>query len=144
MNDPSIQPIKQSDLAAETSVFTLYLKQLGLPTDNVIASNDERSIITSNLSFFMSTLSAESKKDARYLSKFVGATAIGLFDAALNFVWNEVVLNLRKKASIYGIDPGLFRSRHTGKVGLTWTWNSSIGTQDDGPASDYRSFLRTA
>jgi hypothetical protein len=104
MNDPSIQPIKQSDLAAETSVFTLYLKQLGLPTDNVIASNDERSIITSNLSFFMSTLSAESKKDARYLSKFVGATAIGLFDAALNFVWNEVVLNLRKKASIYGID----------------------------------------
>jgi len=38
------------------------------------------------------------------LSKFVGATAIGLFDAALNYVWNEVVLNLRKKTSVYGID----------------------------------------
>jgi len=104
MSDQSIQPIKSSDLAAETSVFTSYLQQFGLPIDNIIASTDERSIITANLPFFLSTLSAESKRDARYLSKFVGATAIGLFDAALNFVWNEVVLNLRKKASIYGVD----------------------------------------
>jgi len=34
----------------------------------------------------------------------VGASAVGLFDAALNYVWNEVVLSLRKKASVYGID----------------------------------------
>lgn len=104
MDEHSIQPIKPSDLAAETSVFVSYLQQFDLPTDNIIASTDERSIIASNLPFFLSTLSTESKRDARYLSKFVGATAIGLFDAALNYVWNEVVLNLRKKASIYGID----------------------------------------
>ena len=29
--------------------------------------------------------------------KFVVGAAIGLFDASLNYVWNEVVLNLRKK-----------------------------------------------
>jgi hypothetical protein len=104
MDDRSIQPINPSDLAAETSVFVSYLQQFDLPTDNIIASTDERSIIASNLPFFLSTLSIESKRDARYLSKFVGATAIGLFDAALNYVWNEVVLNLRKKAAIYGID----------------------------------------
>lgn len=104
MNENSIQPVNPSDLAAETSVFVAYLEQLSLPTDNIIASTDERRIITSNLPSFLFNLSAESKKDARYLSKFVGATAIGLFDAALNYVWNEVVLNLRKKASVYGID----------------------------------------
>ena len=34
---------------------------------------------------------------------FVGASAIGLFDAALNYVWNEVILNLQRKAGIYGL-----------------------------------------
>lgn len=38
------------------------------------------------------------------MSKFIGASAVGLFDAALNYVWNEVILTLRKKAVIYGID----------------------------------------
>jgi hypothetical protein len=104
VNEQSIQLIMPSDLAAETSVFVSYLEQFNLPTDNIIASTDERSIVASNLSSFLSSLPVESKKEARYLSKFIGATAIGLFDAALNYVWNEVVLNLRKKVSIYGID----------------------------------------
>ena len=88
----------------KTYMLVFRGKQFGLPADNIIASTDERNVIASNLPFFLSTLSTESKRDARYLSKFIGATAIGLFDAALNYVWNEVVLNLRKKASIYGID----------------------------------------
>ena len=33
----------------------------------------------------------------------VGA-GIGLFDYSLNAVWNEVVINLRKKAVLYGLD----------------------------------------
>jgi hypothetical protein len=92
------------ELAVETSVFTGYLQQLGLPTENVIATTEERRIVAVNLPSFLNSLHHEEKRDARYLSKFLGATAIGLFDAALNYVWNEVVLNLRKKASIYGID----------------------------------------
>lgn len=91
-------------LAADTAVFSGYLQQFGLPTDNIIASTEERMVLASNLPHFFSALPEEEKKDARYLSKFVGATAIGLFDAALNYVWNEVVLNLRKKTIIYGID----------------------------------------
>jgi hypothetical protein len=80
------------------------LAQFGLPTDNVIASTDERSIVAANLAAFLSAIPAAEKREARYLSKFVGATAIGLFDAALNYVWNEVVLSLRKKAAVYGVD----------------------------------------
>lgn len=104
MDEQSLQPIDSTKLAVETLIFVSYLEQFGLPTDNIIASTDERNVVASNLPFFLSTLSTESKRDARYLSKFIGATAIGLFDAALNYVWNEVVLNLRRKTSIYGID----------------------------------------
>ena len=92
------------DLAADTAVFASYLQQFGLPTDNIIASTEERAVVAANLPGLVSTLSLEERKDARYLSKFIGATAIGLFDAALNYIWNEVVLNLRKKTVIYGID----------------------------------------
>tara|TARA_B110001469_G_C9623021_1_gene310705 strand:- start:5 stop:1441 length:1437 start_codon:yes stop_codon:yes gene_type:complete len=100
----SLQVIQPSDLAAETNVYTQYLAQVGLPTENIIASTEERTVVASNLAKFLESLPAEEKRDARYLAKFVGASAVGLFDAALNYVWNEVVLNLRKKVSIYGID----------------------------------------
>lgn len=100
----SVRKIEPRELAAETNLFTSYLTQLGLPTTNVIATTEERDVVSTNLPAFLDTLAADEKREARYLAKFVGATAIGLFDAALNYVWNEVVLNLRKKASIYGVE----------------------------------------
>ena len=103
-SETSLQPITPSDLAAETNVYTSYLAQVGLPIDNIIATTEERGVVATNLPAFLAALSLEVKREARYLSKFVGASAVGLFDAALNYVWNEVVLNLRKKASVYGID----------------------------------------
>jgi|SRR5262245_7938786 len=76
------------------NVYTAYLAQVGLPVDNIIATTEERAVVATNLPAFLQTLFPEEKRDARYLSKFVGATAVGLFDAALNYVWNEVVLHL--------------------------------------------------
>jgi hypothetical protein len=104
MNEAILVPSKSHDLAAETTRFQDYLAHYGLPTENIIASTDERRVVGDNLPAFLSSLSAEEKREARYLSKFVGSTAVGLFDAALNYVWNEVVLNLRKKAIVYGVD----------------------------------------
>lgn len=92
------------DLAAESTVFQQYLAAYGLPVDNVIATTDQRAIVASNLPSFLDSLTPEERGNARYLSKFVGASAIGLFDAALNYIWNEVVLSLRQKASVYGIE----------------------------------------
>jgi hypothetical protein len=104
MSDAPLQKISGNELAVNTNLFTNYLQQLNLPTDNIIASTKERNLVAINLPTFIDSLAAEEKREARYLSKFVGATAIGLFDAALNYVWNEVVLNLRKKVVTYGID----------------------------------------
>jgi len=87
-----------------TEVFAKQLEQYGLPSDNIIANTTERELVRNGLPALIEGLPSDMKKDARYLSKFYAASAIGLFDAALNYVWNEVVLNLRKRAVLYGID----------------------------------------
>lgn len=69
-----------------------------------MASQDERRTIGENLEALIRGLPAEVKKDARYLSKFVIGAGFGLFDCSLNAVWNEVVLSLRRKAAVYGLD----------------------------------------
>jgi len=81
-----------------------FLEDMGLPSDNIIAEQSERNIIGQNLPAYIQSLPAETKGDARYLSKFVVGAGFGLFDYSLNAIWNEVVLDLRKKAIGYGID----------------------------------------
>jgi len=81
-----------------------FLQQIGLPADNIIAEQSERAIIGQNLPGYIESLPQEIKRDARYLSKFVVGAGFGLFDYSLNAIWNEVVLDLRKKAITYGID----------------------------------------
>ncbi len=81
-----------------------FLKQIGLPSDNIIAAQEERAIIGQNLPAYIESLPTEIKQDARYLSKFVVGAGFGLFDYSLNAIWNEVVIDLRKKAIAYGID----------------------------------------
>jgi hypothetical protein len=81
-----------------------FLRDVGLPYDNIMADASERAIIAQNLTGYLQALPAEVKRDARYLSKFVIGAGSGLFDYALNAIWNEVVIDLRKKASLYGLD----------------------------------------
>lgn len=104
MNMDLISKSEGGLLSTDTTKFEGYLAHLGLPTENIIASLPERKIIENNLPAFIESLPPEVKRDARYLSKFVAGAAIGLFDASLNYVWNEVVINLREKVVIYGLD----------------------------------------
>ncbi|MED4690632.1 hypothetical protein [Peribacillus frigoritolerans] len=86
------------------SQFELLLESVGLPKDNIVAPPEERNRIMAALPDFVGSLSPETKRDARYLSKFIAGSAIGLFDASLNYVWNEVVVTLRNKVTVYGLD----------------------------------------
>lgn len=81
-----------------------FLNVIGLPTENILAANSERANIGQNLANVIETVPPEARQDARYLSKFVVGAGFGLFDYSLNAIWNEVIINLRKKASMYGID----------------------------------------
>lgn len=86
------------------SNFEIYLSQLGLPHEGIIASERERNLMREILPKTIQDLSPETKRDAIYLSKFVASSAIGLHDAALNYLWNEVVVSLRSKVNVYGLD----------------------------------------
>lgn len=88
----------------QVQLITDLLDAMGLPSDNIIADYSEREKIGKNLPQYIYDLPAEIKRDARYLSKFVVGAGFGLFDYALNSVWNEVVISLRQKAIIYGLD----------------------------------------
>lgn len=88
----------------QAQLIVQFLENFGLPHENIIADQAERSIIGKNLPEYLDSLPRETKRDARYLSKFVVGAGFGLFDYALNAIWNEVVLDLRSKAISYGIE----------------------------------------
>ncbi len=100
-----IEKISHAELIdPQAQMVVAFLEQVGLPSDNIIAEQSERSIIGQNLPAYIRSLPEEIKRDARYLSKFVVGAGFGLFDYSLNAIWNEVTLDLRKKAIAYGID----------------------------------------
>ncbi|RKV78355.1 MAG: hypothetical protein D8H99_50975 [Streptococcus sp.] len=84
--------------------FEKYLEQYGLPTENVIASESERKMMHTMLPSILENMPQEYKTNARYLSKFVAGVAIGLYDASLNFVWNEVMMKIHQKIIHYGVE----------------------------------------
>ena len=86
------------------SNFELYLNELGLPSQNILASIQEKQQIASNIPSVIMQIPESIRQNANYLSKFVSSVAIGRFDSALNDLWNEVVLNLRNKVCLYGIE----------------------------------------
>lgn len=81
-----------------------FLQQMGLPSENIIADQVQREFIGNNLQGLIASIPIEHRKDAQYLSKFVVGAGFGLFDYSLNAIWNEVVLRLRTKAVMYGLD----------------------------------------
>lgn len=105
MTDGEITVQTSDQLASsDFSQFEAYLGSLGLPQDNILADSSQRRIVEDNFPRFILSLSDDIRRDSRYLSKFAAASAIGLFDAALNYIWNEVVVNLRQKSVVYGLD----------------------------------------
>ena len=100
-----IVPKKSNELIdPQAQMLVGFLKDMGLPSENIIADIQQRKLIGDNLDSLIRDLPVEIKKDARYLSKFVIGAGFGLFDYSLNAVWNEVVMNLRKKATVFGLE----------------------------------------
>lgn len=81
-----------------------YLKKLDLPVDRVLVDNIERSKAIFLLPGTLSKLDTKARERALYISKFIAACGAGLFDAALNYLWDETILNLREKVIRYDLD----------------------------------------
>lgn len=84
--------------------LTGYLDSLGLPSKNVLVPPTERWRVSLNLPDAIELIDNGDRVNATYISKFVAAVAAGLFDAALNFLWNETVANLRLKVARFDLD----------------------------------------
>jgi hypothetical protein len=68
-----------------------FLTEQGLPTDSVLVSVNERVIVFRNLTDVLSKINDEQKPRSVYISKYIAAVASGLFDAALNYLWDETI-----------------------------------------------------
>lgn len=87
-----------------TTTLTNYLSELGLPTDKFLVAVPERQRVINNLPDVISTIDRNKISNSLYISKFIAACGAGLFDAALNFIWDETVLNLRTKVIKFDLE----------------------------------------
>ena len=105
--DGSIVPLARTQIVTTVDGFetglTRYLEDLGLPADNVLVKVSERRKVLANIPAITEDLPDAQRDKSLYISKFVAACAAGLFDAALNFLWNEVVTNLRRKVAAFDL-----------------------------------------
>src|ERR1035441_1970149 len=100
-----VQPVKAQTGDLETSIqgfnapLAAFLGSLGLPTENVLVEFGERRFVLQSLQQTVEVLPYEERAKAYYLSKFSVSIMVGLFDAALNFLWDETILALRRLAA---------------------------------------------
>lgn len=95
--------IEVTDIERIEAVLLRGLSHVGLPTDDVLTSVEQRAVTISNLPAILSRLSPEQRARSAYISKFVAATAAGLFDAALNYLWDETIAELRARMVGYDL-----------------------------------------
>ena len=103
--DMTIALVEPVSLAVDkfSEGFQGYLRALGLPVSGVLVDTDQRRRVLQNVPSLVEMLAAEQRGEALYVSKFIAACGAGLFDAALNFIWDEVVLRLRKRVAAFDL-----------------------------------------
>lgn len=81
-----------------------YLILIDLPIDGVLVEIGERGTVLQNMPKIAEYLTKEQRDRAHYISKFIASCSVGLFDAALNYLWNETIVNLRNKVVRFDLD----------------------------------------
>lgn len=81
-----------------------YLQELGLPTQDVLYPIEERKNVINSLEEALSVLSLGQREKSYYLTKFTVAIAVGLFDGAINYLWNETIAALRRLVFKFDLD----------------------------------------
>jgi hypothetical protein len=81
-----------------------FLGQNNLPSEGIFVGVPERIVVFRNLEGVIVQIDLEEKLQSLYLSKFIAAVASGLFDAALNYLWDETILQIRKRVVQYDLE----------------------------------------
>lgn len=80
-----------------------HVSSLGLPSESVLIQVEDRVAVLGNLEGAISRLPAAYRSTSMYLSKFALAVSAGLFDAALNYLWDETIGELRRRIVDYDL-----------------------------------------
>ena len=104
----SLQPYSSLEIASAVATFGTqldsYLDYVGLPKDYILVPYERRRPVFQNIPTVLESLTEDQKSAPSYITKFVAACAVGLFDAALNYLWNETIRNLRQKVARFDRD----------------------------------------
>jgi hypothetical protein len=92
-----------SDLERFQDTILDQLDTVGLPTDGVVVDLGERETLLTSLGAALRRLPDEDRGRSLYVSKMIVAAAVGLFDAALNYLWDETVNELRRRVIGYDL-----------------------------------------
>lgn len=87
----------------EKSLIT-YLKENGLPYESVLVPAQQRITVYRNIPDVISKLCPQTRSKSLYISKFVATVTAGLFDAALNYLWDETINELRNRVIQYDLN----------------------------------------
>lgn len=80
-----------------------FLIQQDLPIQAILVPVKERVRVFNNLNAAIESLPEDKRRRSIYISKFVAAVAAGLFDAALNYLWDETITELRQRIAQYDL-----------------------------------------
>jgi hypothetical protein len=89
----------ETSIKAFNEPLANLLSHVGLPTENILSPIEERRKVIFALESTIEILPLNDREKATYLSKFTVAISVGLFDGALNFLWDETVRALRRMIS---------------------------------------------
>lgn len=81
-----------------------FLDNHNLPSEGIFVSVEQRLIVFKNIDHVIQQLDNQLTTKSIYLSKFLAASASGLFDAALNYLWDETILQLRKRVAHFDLE----------------------------------------
>jgi hypothetical protein len=81
----------------------VFIEQYGLPTSQVLVQVSERLRVFSNVESVIERIDLDQRQRSIYISKFIAAAAAGLFDAALNYLWDETIYELRRRVAQYDL-----------------------------------------
>lgn len=80
-----------------------HVSALGLPNQSVLIDIPDRVSVLSNMGAAIKQLPDDYRSKSMYLSKFAFAVSAGLFDAALNYLWDETIGELRRRIVDYDL-----------------------------------------
>lgn len=127
-----------ADLERFEAVIVQQLQGVGLPADQVFVEVRERHVMLSNMSGILTGLEDDTLGRSYFISKMIAAAAVGLFDAALNYLWDELVNELRRRVA--GFDLKYFYDIAAGSSDL----REHLNDESDLNRIDDSSLLRAA